>query len=327
LIIDSENRFLRFEPVAVPELRVPLQRGMTEVTYSDYLEYKETRRKVVIGKVELSLDVKPSRHLEPQDFELEKTTVWSFPKRGDWATHKHNNRYRGNWAPQVARNLILLYSKEGELVLDPFMGSGTTIIECRLLGRRCIGVDINYESVILAWSRLDFKISDEPPYKNVRLFHGDARFLDKIDDNSIDLIATHPPYANIIKYSGASDIEGDLSGLGIKDYIENMRAVASELYRVLKPGRTLAIMVGDTRTKKHIVPLGFMVMKVFLEGGFILREHVIKVQHNMVGSIVWRRRKNDFLLLAHEHIFVFRKPESPKEMNAYKWSSVEALRI
>lgn len=327
MITGSENKLFSVEPIVIPELHFPLQRRMTEVTYSDYLAYKETRRKVVIGKVELSLDVKPSRHIEPRDFELEKTTVWSFPKRGDWATHKHNNKYRGNWAPQVARNLILLYSKEGELVLDPFMGSGTTIIECKLLGRRCIGVDINYESVILAWSRLDFEINEDPPYKNVKLFHGDARFLDKIDDNSIDLVATHPPYANIIKYGGDVGVEGDLSGLGIKNYIENMRIVASELYRVLKPGRNVAIMIGDTRTKKHIVPLGYMVMKVFLENGFILKEHIIKVQHNMRGSIAWRRRKNDFLLLAHEHIFVFRKPESQKEIYTYKWSSSEFLKI
>lgn len=312
--VNSESYpYLRLEPLALA--------SMSEVTYGDYLEYKRFHKKVVIGKVALDLDIKPPKKLEPSDFKVEKTTVWSYPKRGDWATHKHNNRYRGNWAPQVARNLITLYSEEGETVLDPFMGSGTTIIECRLLRRRCIGVDINYESVVLAWSRLDFKIDEEPPYLNVKLYHGDARNLDKIEDNSIDLIATHPPYANVIKYSGKDSTSGDLSSLGIKEYLRNMRLVAAELYRVLKPGRVLAIMVGDTRAKKHLIPLGYMVMSSFLESGFILKEHIIKVQHNMIGSVPWRRRKNDFLLITHEHIFVFRKPLGLDDVREHKWST------
>lgn len=313
--------------ISVSQPQLQLLRGMEEITYSDYLEYKSNHKKVIVGSKELSLEVKPSKILEPVDFEVEKTTVWSYPKRGDWATHKHNNKYRGNWAPQVARNLILLYSSNGETVLDPFMGSGTTIIECKLLGRKCIGVDINYESVILAWSRIDFSVKGEPPFKDVSLFLGDARNLDKIEDDSIDLIATHPPYANIIRYGAPSTIDGDLSGMGIKEYLENMRLVATEFFRVLKPGKSLAIMIGDTRVKKHVVPLGFLVMKTFLERGFILREHIIKIQHNMVGSIVWRRRKNDFLLLSHEHIFVFRKPNDSDDIDKYELSSLKLLEL
>ena len=62
---------------------------------------------------------------EPDNFELETKTIWSFPDRGDWATHDGN--YRGNWSPYVPRNLILRYSKPGDLVLDQFAGGGTTL--------------------------------------------------------------------------------------------------------------------------------------------------------------------------------------------------------
>jgi len=299
--------------------------SMREVTYEEYLRFKTQRDEVVVGGVSLSLNVAPSRHIHPPEFEVERSTVWSFPKRGDWATHKHNSRYRGNWAPQVARNLILLYSKEGDLVLDPFMGSGTTIIECKLLRRRCIGVDVNYESVMLAWSRLDFSWEGDPPYARVKLYHGDARNLDGIDSESVDLVATHPPYADIIKYGSRDSWQGDLSRLGVREYLAEMGRVAEELYRVLKPGGILAIMVGDKREKKHVVPLGYMVMRIFLEAGFIIKEHIIKVQHNMLGTVAWRRRRNDFLLLAHEHIFVFRKPESYGELRKFRWSSALAL--
>lgn len=55
---------------------------------------------------------------EPEDFELEMTTHWSFPKRGDWATH--DAKWRGNWSPYIPRNILLRYSQENDLVLDQF---------------------------------------------------------------------------------------------------------------------------------------------------------------------------------------------------------------
>lgn len=75
------------------------------------------------------------------DFELEMTTHWSFPKRGDWATH--DAKWRGNWSPYIPRNIILRYSQEGDLVLDQFAGGGTTLVEAKLLNRNIIGVDCN----------------------------------------------------------------------------------------------------------------------------------------------------------------------------------------
>ena len=77
---------------------------------------------------------------EPDDFELEMTTHWSFPKRGDWATH--DAKWRGNWSPYIPRNIILRYSQEGDLVLDQFAGGGTTLVEAKLLNRNIIGVDV-----------------------------------------------------------------------------------------------------------------------------------------------------------------------------------------
>ena len=83
--------------------------------------------------------------LNPEDFTQEKSTVWNFPVRGAWATHKPD--YRGNFAPQVPRNVILSYSNEGDLVLDPMVGGGTTLIEARLLNRNAIGYDVNQNAV------------------------------------------------------------------------------------------------------------------------------------------------------------------------------------
>ena len=78
---------------------------------------------------------------EPEDFELEMTTHWSFPKRGDWATH--DAKWRGNWSPYIPRNIILRYSQENDMILDQFAGGGTTLVEAKLLNRDIIGVDCN----------------------------------------------------------------------------------------------------------------------------------------------------------------------------------------
>lgn len=77
---------------------------------------------------------------QPEDFELEMTTHWSFPQRGDWATH--DAKWRGNWSPYIPRNIILRYSQKGDLVLDQFAGGGTTLVEAKLLNRDIIGIDI-----------------------------------------------------------------------------------------------------------------------------------------------------------------------------------------
>ena len=316
--------------------------SMREVPFEEYLEYARKHDHVIIENTKLEIGKKwRIEAFEPRNFEPETTTVWSFPDRGKWATHYLNAKYRGNWAPQVARNLILKYSKKGEVVLDAFIGSGTTLVECKLLGRHGIGVDINYEALMLAWDRLNFEYNpkmyptleyfeEETKHEedwiepNIKLYHGDARNLDKIKDESIDLIATHPPYASIIPYTKKARMEakGDLSKVvSIEEFVNEMGKVASEFYRVLKPGKYCAILIGDTRRNKHYVPIAFRVMQAFLEQGFILKEDIIKLQHHMVGTVVWRKMgKNDFYLIAHEHIFVFRKPEKKESLKKFRES-------
>lgn len=240
---------------------------------------------------------------EPENFELEMTTHWSFPRRGDWATH--DAKWRGNWSPYIPRNIILRYSKEGELVLDQFVGGGTTLVEAKLLNRNIIGVDVNDAALVRCREKIDFE--HEGANGKVFLYKGDARHLDFIPGSSIDLICTHPPYADIIRYS--EDIEEDLSRLKLADFLKEMKAVATESYRVLKKDRFCAVLMGDTRQKGHMVPMAFEVMQIFSDAGFTLKELIIKEQHNCRATGYWKTNsvKYNFLLIAHEYLFVFRK--------------------
>mgnify|MGYP002524608869 FL=1 len=240
---------------------------------------------------------------QPENFELEMTTHWSFPIRGDWATH--DAKWRGNWSPYIPRNILLRYSKEGDLVLDQFAGGGTTLVEAKLLSRNIIGLDVNDEAIARCKEKTNFE--HEGANGKVEIKKGDARHLDDIEDESIDLICTHPPYANIIQYS--EDIEEDLSHLKTKDFLEEMKAVANECYRVLKKDKFCAILMGDTRQKGHMVPLSFEVMRIFESAGFKLKEIIIKEQHNCKATGYWKTNsiKFNFLLIAHEYLFVFRK--------------------
>lgn len=240
---------------------------------------------------------------EPENFELEMTTHWSFPERGDWATH--DAKWRGNWSPYIPRNIILRYSKEKDLILDQFAGGGTTLVEAKLLNRDIIGIDVNDVALNRCKEKIDFL--HEGADGKVFLRKGDARNLDFIPDDIIDLICTHPPYANIIEYS--ENIEEDLSHLKINEFLEEMKKVASESYRVLKKDKFCAVLMGDTRKNGHMIPLSFYVMQVFENAGFKLKEMIIKEQHNCKATGFWKTNsiKYNFLLIAHEHLFIFRK--------------------
>ena len=240
---------------------------------------------------------------EPDDFELEMTTHWSFPKRGDWAIH--DAKWRGNWSPYIPRNVLLRYSNEGDLVLDQFAGGGTTLVEAKLLNRNIIGVDVNDIALERCKDKTNF--NHESAKGKVSICKGDARNLDFVLNDSIDLICTHPPYADIIHYS--EDIEEDLSQLKVKDFLEEMKKVAAESYRVLKKDKFCAILMGDTRQKGHMVPMSFDVMNIFQDAGFKLKELIIKEQHNCKATGYWKTNsvKYNFLLIAHEYLFVFKK--------------------
>jgi len=244
------------------------------------------------------------KKLNPDNFELECTTVWSFARRGNWATH--TSKYRGNWAPEVVRNLILRYSKEGDFLLDPMVGGGTSAIEAKLLNRNLLALDINPNAIELTKKTVDFECEFSP---KIKIMQNDSRDLSFLKDESIDLVLFHPPYADIIKYSN-KEIAEDLSNIhNLDEFCNEIEIVAKELYRVLKKDKYCAVLIGDTRRNKMYQPLAFKVMERFLKVGFTLKEDIIKHQHNCKATGFWvnKSKEYNFLLIMHEHLFIFKK--------------------
>ncbi len=280
----------------------------------DFVEIEDTKVRIIKNwKID---------RFQPETYSPEEWTVWSFPDRGNWATHVGN--YRGNWSPYIPRNLIDRFTKVGDLVCDPMMGSGTTLVESKLMGRNAIGVDINPDAVMIAMNRLDFRYKPlDENYKepHINLFIGDARNLDYIKDNHVDLVATHPPYCGIIPYS-KSRIPGDLSSLKLDDFMVEIGKVAKECYRILKPGGHCAILIGDTRRHLHYVPIHIGVLGRFLDAGFVLREDIIKLQHNTKTTRErWKGHKYNFYKIAHEHLYIFRKLSEAESLTDLKYST------
>jgi len=147
---ELQEAILQEKAKGISDLEIGQKYGVT----FRYIEQLITRSQGLnISNLKVSKKIKT---INPKNFKEEKTTVWSFKQRGNWATH--SGEYRGNWSPYIPRNVILKYSKPGETVLDYFCGAGTTAVECKLLGRRCISLDINDKAIELAKRNLDFTI-------------------------------------------------------------------------------------------------------------------------------------------------------------------------
>ena len=182
------------------------------------------------------------------------------------------------------------YSKKKDWILDQFLGSGTTLIEAKLLGRNAIGVDINSEAVKLSNTNLHFTCQEK---SKIFTKQGNANNLSFIKDESIDLICTHP----------------DISHLKYKNFLQELEQVAKESYRVLKKQGICAFMIGDIRKKGYVLPLGMNSMQKFVDAGFKLKEIVIKEQHNCRSTDYWEGKERKFLMLAHEYIFILEKAD------------------
>jgi len=245
--------------------------------------------------------------------EIITDSLWIFDKRD--TSGAHLAWYWGNFIPQIPRQMMLRYTKQGEWVLDPFVGSGTTLIECRRLGRNGIGIELNPEVAEKARNLID----KEPNKYNVitDIIIGDStqlnfkELLEKKGIKKVQLLIMHPPYHNIIKFSNDPQ---DLSNCNsVEEFLKMFKKVVENTYDILEKGRYFALVIGDKYSKGEWIPLGFYTMQEVLKVGYKLKSIIVKnfeeTRAKRNQKELWRYRSlaGGFYVFKHEYIFLFRK--------------------
>lgn len=240
-------------------------------------------------------------------------SLWIFNKRDK--SGAHNAGYWGNFIPQIPNQLLRRYTKIGDWVLDPFVGSGTTLIECRRLGRNAIGIDLSEEAVKLCIENL---IKEKNPFNaTTETIINDSSELDlrkhlnKYHIKNFQFIIMHPPYWDIIKFTKEKN---DLSNAATtEEFLLMFGRVLDNILPYLEKKRFLAVVIGDKYSNAEWIPLGFLTMQQVLNRNLKLKSIIVKNFHETTAKRnqkeLWRYRAlvGGFYIFKHEYIFLFQK--------------------
>lgn len=289
---------------------------LTQIFEAQTLErakYYISRLKKSLTEVKTSKinDINLNRWKEYDDIITD--SLWILDKRD--SSGAHNAGYWGNFIPQIPNQFLRRYTKQGEWVLDPFLGSGTTLIECKRLGRNGVGVELQSEVVEIA----NKNISAEENIYNVRteIINADSTELnlklelEKLNIKSVQFLILHPPYWDIIKFS---ENKRDLSNArSVQEFLNLFGKVVDNACEVLDNGRYFAVVIGDKYSQGEWIPLAFFTMNEILKRGYVLKSTIIKNFEETKGKMnqkeLWRYRAlvGGFYIFKHEYIFLFKK--------------------
>ena len=198
------------------------------------------------------------------------------------------------------QKLISLFTKKDMTVLDPFCGSGTTLIAAYLLNRSGLGLDLSEEYKKLALERLN-KINA----KNFSYITGDnLDLLKNMESNNIDYIVTSPPYYNILKNNSGGirenkSYKGFRNGarIGVASYhttsdsnLENcnsyddfliaLKNIFKECKRVLKHKKYLSIIISDFTINKKETNVTGHIVELMIDLGYEFAGNIALIQNN-----------------------------------------------
>lgn len=245
--------------------------------------------------------------------EITTDSLWILDRRD--TSGAHLGWYWGNFIPQIPHQMLLRYTKKGDWVLDAFVGSGTTLIECIRLGRNGIGIELNPDVV----KKAKEIVKKEPNKQGVKydIIKADSRtvnvksILYKNGIKKLQLLIMHPPYHDIIKFSSDSR---DLSVANtVGEFIQMFGSVVDNFTPYLEKGRYFALVIGDKYSKGEWIPLGFYCMNEVLLRGYLLKSIIVKNFDTTRGKRnqkeLWRYRAlvGGFYVFKHEYIMLFKK--------------------
>ncbi|MEO6434208.1 MAG: DNA methyltransferase [Tepidisphaeraceae bacterium] len=223
---------------------------------------------------------------------IQPTTLWDYPSQ-DYGTEQQGlPGYKGATPSYIIWNLLQRYTKEKDLVVDPFAGSGTTLDVARDLKRRSLGYDVH------------------PVRKDI--FRVDARKLPPELSGKVDLVFMDPPYSTHLDYGDDPRDIGKLDVATGPAYYDAMEQVFRESLRLLKPGKHLGLYVGDSFVKgEGFHPIGFELYARLRRVGFEPMDIVSVVRHNKtleMGNYRKAAEEGNFFLRGFNYLFIVKKP-------------------
>lgn len=232
-------------------------------------------------------------------------SIWEISKTAEEAKLKHPAMF----PMELCSRLIDIYTKKGDVVLDPFMGSGSTLVVAKDKERKSIGFDINPTFVKLAKRRLSQKKLVEIGVVEPEVYCDDARnVLKYLRPFSADLVITSPPYWNIhtrkrsADYKESrpySDLEKDLGNIDdFNGFMTELKSVFEKVYAVLKHGKKCIVVVMDIRFGSQFIPFHVNVIEIMKQIGFVLEDITI-----------WDRKQeyNNLRPLGYPYVFIVNK--------------------
>lgn len=241
-------------------------------------------------------------------------SVWSDVGRtADERKLKHPAMFPGGLVERLIQSFL---RPDGRIVLDPFSGSGSTVVAAERLGLQGIGLELSAEYVSMSQQRL--REINAQPRSTIHQAPA-ARLTELVASESVDLCITSPPYWNILNQKRTADyksvrhygnLEDDLGT--IEDYstfLSALTAVFQDVLTVLKPGAYCCVVVMDLRKKDRFFPFHSDLARELNEAGYIFDDLIIwnrQSEYNNLRPLgypaVFRINK------VHEFIVILRKP-------------------